>query len=104
MSAVHFFGNSACGWAVDATREGVIAKLARQAGARKVRQAVASDYGALIVNTCRVDVGIDAPYTVDDGRPTYLIDPQTNVTTLASVPCSEPMQHRLLDADGTLAV
>jgi hypothetical protein len=64
----HFFGSTALNWATGATREEVIAKLARVAGADLIKRQVKA-HGGLYCWTCRVDVAQSTNYSINNYAP-----------------------------------
>lgn len=60
----HYFGSTAYNWATGATRNEVLAKLAKAAGAAAIRRNVEAN-GGLYVWMCKVPLPIDAPYEIE---------------------------------------
>lgn len=64
----HYFGSTAFDWAVGATREAVIAKLARAAGSDAIKRNVKAS-GGLYVWTCVVHLPQSAHYDIESYAP-----------------------------------
>lgn len=66
----HFFGSTCVHWAVGQTREEVIEKLAKHAGADVIRCAKQHGERGLYAWTCRVEAPQTVVYEIQSFRPT----------------------------------
>lgn len=78
----HYFGSTGINWACADSREEVLAKLARAAGANIIRINV-KEQGGMYAWTTRVELPEAVSYRIENFTP-------------VNVPCSSPRQHRIL--------
>lgn len=77
----HFFGSTGLNWACAATREEVLATLARMAGTATIK-ANTKEHGGLYAWTTRVELQQNESYGIQNYMPVH-------------VPCSNTRQHRI---------
>jgi len=82
----HYFGSTAFNWVTGTTRQDVLEKLAKLAGAAQIKRSVKSS-GGLYAWTCRVEADESAEYSISNYRPT-------------GVPTSSGAEYNILDAKG----